>query len=481
MTSSPEVPAPEAIAGHHQQSRQRRRRGVRLIGGILLGFVLLIVCTPLLLFLAWNSRGRSLLRAELAQIKAAGQPITTAEMVEYYKLPAGTPDITDIWVAAIAPFDTPQYNAASENLPIVGNNTVELPPLDQPLSADDEQAIRDWITLHQQALAGLYAATRTPGEVRFPRDFRKGMAMLVPEVWQMRNGVHALALEFEVLAREDELTPAFENLEASFIAGETIRHEPFLVSMLARSSSHYVVRKNVGRLAETNRLSDAELARLQALVRKIDLHGQMDDALLGERATCYHAFHLDMGVMPNLNDTYIVPRETSHDARNIKRPEDCAMSLKFLRQMHDAAEQPVPDFLEACEEIQADIKQLKGDSSPMNRFRYVVTMLLLPDIVAAGTVDANGEALRDLTDAALAVRRYHLKHGQPPQTLANLVPDFLPRVPIDPFDGQSLRLTSREDKFILYSIGRDRRDDGGVFDLTQTPDIGVEVKLPTAE
>ena len=82
-----------------------------------------------------------------------------------------------------------------------------------------------------------------------------------------------------------------------------------------------------------------------------------------------------------------------------------ALTRDLRPQCYDAAEQPVPDFLEACEEIQADIKQLKGDSSPMNRFRYVVTMLLLPDIVAAGTVDANGEALRDLTDAALAVRR----------------------------------------------------------------------------
>ncbi len=482
MTSLPEVPAPEAIAGHHQQSRQRHRRGVRLIWSLLIGFGLLIVCTPLLLFLAWNARGRSLLRAELAQIKAAGQPITTAEMAEYYKVPAGTPDITDIWVAAIAPFDTPEFNKGCLHLPFVGTNKVEPPPLDQPLPAQDEQAIRDWLTLHQAQFAGVYAAARTPGEVRYRRDFRGGIFTLLPEAQHIRIVVRALALEFEILAREDDLTAAFENLEASFIAGETVRHEPFIVSVLIRVATHSTVLKNIRKLADTNRLSDKQLARLQELVRKIDIHGQMGDAILGERATCYHAYHLNVAFVPNLDvatDEYF---ETSHDVRKVNRPEDCAVSLKFLAELHAAAEQPLPDFLKASEDCQATLEQLVADQSIVSRLRYAMTRTLLPALGPIAVADGRGEVLRDLTDAALAARRYHLKHDKLPQTLADLTPDFLPRVPIDPYDGQPLRLLVQHDQLVIYSIGRDRRDDGGTFDpVQQEPDIGVEIKLPAAQ
>jgi hypothetical protein len=251
--------------------------------------------------------------------------------------------------------------------------------------------------------------------------------------------------------------------------------------MLVRIAIHGVVMNNVRKLAETNRLSDAELARLQDLVRKIDIHGQMDDALLGERATCYHTFHT-IGLIPNFNVWQDFEHETSHDIRKVSRPQDCAMSLKFLTQIHDSAQQPIPEFLDAGEKFEADLQQLIADDSPVNRLCYTITALLLPAVSAAGAADARGEAWRELTDAALAARRYHLQHGKLPQTLVDLTPDFLPRVPIDPFDGQPLRLLVQDDKLVIYSIGKDRRDDGGIFDpVKQEPDIGVEIKLPAAQ
>lgn len=482
MSSPPEVPAPEAIAGHYQQSLQRRRRGVRLIWAILIGFGLLLLFTPVILYMAWNARGRSLLRAQLAEIKAAGQPITTAEMAAYHQVPAGTPDITDMWVAAIAPFDTPQFGNSGLHLPIVGTTGAEPPPLDQPLPVEEEQAIRDWLRSHQALFAGVYAAARTPGEVRYPRDFRKGIGMLLPEAQQIRSVVRSLALEFEILARQDDLTPALENLETSFIAGETLRHEPLIISMLVRVAVQGVLMNNIRKLADTNRLSDEQLAGLQELVRKIDIHGQMDDAMLGERAWCYHAFHQNIGFVPDPNNLQGFERDTSHDVRNVKRPEDAAMAMQLLTKMHAAAEQPMPGFLNAGAEVENDLQQLMADQSPVTRFRYMLTLQLLPAISAAGSADARGEAWRDLTDAALAARRYHLKHGKPPATLADLTPDFLPRVPIDPFDGQPLRLLAQDDKLVIYSIGRDRRDDGGVFDpVKQEPDVGIEIKLPTTK
>ncbi len=51
------------------------------------------------------------------------------------------------------------------------------------------------------------------------------------------------------------------------------------------------------------------------------------------------------------------------------------------------------------------------------------------------------------------------KTGDLPATLESLIPDFLPSIPIDPFDGRPIRY-SREKK-LIYSVGEDLIDSGG--------------------
>lgn len=68
-----------------------------------------------------------------------------------------------------------------------------------------------------------------------------------------------------------------------------------------------------------------------------------------------------------------------------------------------------------------------------------------------------------LATAAIAVRLHECDHGRRPTTLAELVPDYLPAVPIDPFvdDGAPLRYLPDAEPPMLYSVGRDGIDDGG--------------------
>jgi hypothetical protein len=48
------------------------------------------------------------------------------------------------------------------------------------------------------------------------------------------------------------------------------------------------------------------------------------------------------------------------------------------------------------------------------------------------------------------------------KSLAELVPQFLPAVPEDPFDHKPLRYIRRSDtEWLVYSVGRNRSDDGG--------------------
>ena len=75
---------------------------------------------------------------------------------------------------------------------------------------------------------------------------------------------------------------------------------------------------------------------------------------------------------------------------------------------------------------------------------------------------ADAEARRRLLLAALALERYHTRHGNYPPSLTALVPGVLPRLPVDFMDGQPLRYRRTEDgRFVLYSVGLDCVDNGG--------------------
>jgi hypothetical protein len=70
--------------------------------------------------------------------------------------------------------------------------------------------------------------------------------------------------------------------------------------------------------------------------------------------------------------------------------------------------------------------------------------------------------LHQMVIAATALKRYELRQGQPPQSLASLVPEFLAKLPHDFMDGQPLRYRLNGDgSFALYSVGEDGQDDGG--------------------
>lgn len=79
------------------------------------------------------------------------------------------------------------------------------------------------------------------------------------------------------------------------------------------------------------------------------------------------------------------------------------------------------------------------------------------------------ETERSMVIAAIAIKRYKLRHGTLPESLNPLVPEFLSAVPVDYMDGKPLkfRLESAEE-FKLYSVGEDGNDDGG--DVSRDPD-----------
>lgn len=59
------------------------------------------------------------------------------------------------------------------------------------------------------------------------------------------------------------------------------------------------------------------------------------------------------------------------------------------------------------------------------------------------------------------LRLYELDHGEMPESLDALVPDYLPEMPLDPFTGEPLIYNPPDEGLALYSAGPDGQDDGG--------------------
>lgn len=58
-------------------------------------------------------------------------------------------------------------------------------------------------------------------------------------------------------------------------------------------------------------------------------------------------------------------------------------------------------------------------------------------------------------EAGLAVARFRAVHHRLPAALSELVPEFLPYIPQDPYDGQPLRFQTQPGGYCVSSIGKD--------------------------
>jgi len=105
--------------------------------------------------------------------------------------------------------------------------------------------------------------------------------------------------------------------------------------------------------------------------------------------------------------------------------------------------------------------------------------MLLPNLSQLESIIAKCDMQRELEILAVALACYHTETGRWPVGLVELVPRFVDRVPVDVFTEHPLSYTLLEDGYLLYSVGRNRRDDGGKGGSKKTDDIVAEVLPPT--
>ncbi|PYM10453.1 MAG: hypothetical protein DME18_16250, partial [Verrucomicrobia bacterium] len=106
-------------------------------------------------------------------------------------------------------------------------------------------------------------------------------------------------------------------------------------------------------------------------------------------------------------------------------------------------------------------RELRGTRMDRSPYTFLAA-IALPNYSRAWQTLARHQTMANEAFVACALERYRLAHGQYPETLDMLVPQFAEPLPHDLIAGQPLkyRLTG-DGQFVLYSVGWNEKDDGG--------------------
>jgi hypothetical protein len=359
--------------------------------------------------------------------------------------------------------------------------TSALPAIGQGLSADEESELKDLLADNQAALRLLYSAPAS-GRSRYPVRLADGFNALLPHLAKSRDAVTLLSAEGLMHATDGDAEKATQAFLAAGRVAESLGDEPLIISQLVRYAGWAILLPRLERALSLTTFTDSQLASLQKIVEGAERPRALVRAMAVERAAGLDAFRdrKVMGMVMPPAQGWSGP--TRDFLQTVVAGVLRAVGLqKKDREFYAATMGKHIAFLELPYPARAAAgRQGAALTNAPSRF-YMFSQLLLPALVRVHVKEANHVALVRAGAAALAVERFRLAHTNAlPDNVEQLAPTCCATVPADPFDGKPLRYKTHGGSYVVYSIGSDGQDDGGVAwdsNYTKTPqDVGFLVK-----
>ena len=442
-------------------NRRRLRPGVvLLVAGLLLILLFLVA-----LAVGWLS-AKQRVRAEIERIRVAGEPVTPADLEAFYARPPADRDTTQLWLDAIEPLQGPQFVAAKKDLPVIGETAEELPSAGEAWPR--QPAVESFLAEYGESLETMHCAAQLGGAARYPIDFADGYQMTLDHLQRLREGARLLLLKSEVAAQRHNAPAAADAIQAMFAAAHSLKNEPTLVSQVVRLALDDMARDQLERRLSDSHFSDDRLAAIDRQLAVCDYEAAFHRAMLAARVESFVLF----------DDPANLGTQAPIAASALFRPGDQAVYLRIMQKLIAAFQTTGPALRNAMADAEQEVNELS--QTPLGRLRCPIALLALPAVQPCAEALNRGVAYRDSARVAVAIERFRFRHGKPPQTLDALAPEFLPEVPLDPFDGQPLRYRVDADEYAVYSIGADLIDQGGQAQDNQPgmpPDWVFRVRL----
>ena len=333
-------------------------------------------------------------------------------------------------------------------------------------------------------------------QLDFHLDYQKGFTMLLPHLAPMKRAAQKLSAATVADLHNGDTGAAATNICVLLALVRANQNEGTIISHLVRIAMTAIASAATWDYLQATNVTDAQLAMLQKSWEQMEFFHSAENSFLMERAITtmgiekLRASHAEFSRLTGSGLLSPSPASSPStvgvlglDAmiKSTKLAVGEAMwrsSWSYTEELHLLQTHEV--VFETLRAMQTN-QLLKPDYDAMtarisslgltNAGEAFFRALEISDFreefdanFVSGTISKSMriEAARRVVIAAIALKRFQVKHGQWPETLGELVPEFFAAVPIDPFDGKPLRYHPNADgTYLLYCVGEDGVDDGG--------------------
>jgi len=290
-----------------------------------------------------------------------------------------------------------------------------------------------------------------------------------PPAWTRLRSVGNVLCLAAVTAAEDSNAPeAVESLRDALHLARGLEAIPHLAFFHTGAQVRQGVCTSIEQLAPTlpvGRGAPDTRRRTGRLIEELLAPDRFEWAVLGERSMVYDTAERMRAGQLSLSMMKAPPGGVLRGVRDFRLAEafpalyvsdEIELLARLNRQVHAGKAQTFP---EATRRRKIRLPgYVPENSGPL-------AQLLMPRLASLHEERFRTMALCRLAATALAIRQYELDLGRRPNALAELVPEYLPAVPADPFaaDERAVGFAPGRASPVLYSLFKDGRDDGGAY------------------
>jgi len=336
----------------------------------------------------------------------------------------------------------------------------------QPGAADDDVLLA--LSKFDAELAELRAAVARPYSV-FPVHYEEGVDVLLKHLAVLRKLALLPSLRAIALLELGRSDAALGDVELVLQMGEALKDEPLFIPQLVRFAILQIALQPVWEGLAQGRWNEAQLAALQGHLERVhplegypvSLRGE-NTIFVGQTVDSLRTgryFLRDLGSGGDRQSTWLERFLTRATPDGWFYQNQLVCSRLLLEQYLPAA-----DLQRQCIDLNvlkagdAAVERLAARRTPYN----LIASMLVPACGRVAERFAYAQTTVDLAQVACALERYRLDHGQYPETLDALAPQFIAKLPHDVITCQPLKYRRTDDgRFVLYSVGWNQQDDGG--------------------
>ncbi|MHC5056255.1 MAG: hypothetical protein ACYTKD_16265 [Planctomycetota bacterium] len=401
---------------------------------------------------------------QLAAIRARGEPTTYAELAP--------PPVPDDENAAVL------YEQAFQLMPAVVASEWSNPATKEwfyVLSGDEPvephlPKVKAVLASYAEILPLVRKAMERP-RCRFDNDYSKGVEVELPHLAHLRAFARVFAGEALLHAFSGRDAEAAESIACVLRLVRALDEEPLVISQLVKIAILGIGSGALEKIERGAPLGDAARKRIVAELQTLHFAEPMSVALETERVMSY----VGVGRLLSGDVDPLFAEEAREAQRNLPNTwEDHARLLKAETELIDASRLHLSKGIPRVDAVIARLDPLAPSESPVSK-------MLMPALRAAFVRVGRAMATRDTAILGLSCELFRSAEGRYPPTLDELAPEFVKELPLDPFTGKPLRYELRDDgaAFIVYSVGDNLKDDGGVEHHSEKWDISWEGRAAT--